>query len=803
MLRRNIVIAFRSMKKNLLFALTNLTGLTVGITCCLLILSFVKYELSFDQFHSRKDRIYRVNYDVLMGGNQTISPSVPVFVASELKKRFPEIEDATRFTPEWGASTIRYGNTVFDERGFCYADSNFFRIFDFKAISGNLQTALSTPNTLVITKDIAHKYFGTSDPIGKNIQFNNKKELTVSAVVENLPSNSHFNFSFLTSLYSNPGFAGQESDVVWNNPNYSTYLLMKPGASIAALAGKIELWMNPPAETKQSHSQNEIHLRLEELNKVHFNTQVFNFDNRLVITDFKYIRIFITIAAFVLLLACANYVNLSTAKTSVRAKEVGVRKTIGAGFWQLFTQFISESFLLVFTAVVISSFAVHQLLPYLNNLLGKKIPFYIFDSDFLAGIIAGIILVSLLAGFYPSMVLSRLNPLKTLNPVSTLKGRPAFTVRKSLVIFQFTISVILILGAVVIWSQLKYMQSEKLGLDKEHVLLIKGNGDISSKLGSFSEELKKINGVQDVALTWISPFQTVVGNGFSINPNPVNGDDWHVVGGIAGDAHYLSTLGIQLLAGRNFDPTKIKPDSTVNEFLVNEAFLRHYKLKPEEAIGKKTILGLTGEGTITGIVKDFHISSMHSAIQPVVIFNQPRFFSSLLLRVGPGKLSSVLKNVEHAWQNAVPMRPFSYSFLDEEYDAMYRTEQRLGMLMSIFCSIAILITCMGLTGLMTFMVVQRTKEIGIRKVLGASVPNVTAMLSKDFLKLVIIAILIALPVAWWAMSKWLEDFAYRVEMQWWVFALAGIAVIIIALITVGLQAIKAAVVNPVMSLRTE
>ncbi|HXL54632.1 MAG TPA: ABC transporter permease, partial [Chitinophagaceae bacterium] len=361
MFKRNIITAFRSLKKDLPYTITNLAGLTIGITCCLLILSFVKYELSFDQFHTKKDRINRVNYDMLMGGNQTISPSVPVFVAPELKKKFPEIEDATRFSPEWVARTIRHGNILFDENNFCYADPNFFKIFDFKAIAGNLQTALTKPNTVVITRSIATKYFGKSNPIGQVLLFNNNKEFVVSAVAENVPSNSHFSFDFLTSFYSISGFDSLETQQSWNNPNYTTFLLLKPQTNINALYKKIDAWVNPPAQNNQSASQNSLHLRLEPLKDVHFDTQVYNYKNTLVITDFKYINIFIIIAILVLLIACANYINLSTAKASVRVKEVGIRKTIGASFLQLFAQFLTESFLLTLTAVFISVIAVDAL----------------------------------------------------------------------------------------------------------------------------------------------------------------------------------------------------------------------------------------------------------------------------------------------------------------------------------------------------------------------------------------------------------------------------------------------------------
>jgi putative ABC transport system permease protein len=377
------------------------------------------------------------------------------------------------------------------------------------------------------------------------------------------------------------------------------------------------------------------------------------------------------------------------------------------------------------------------------------------------------------------------------------------SVRKGLVVFQFSISVALILGTIIVQRQLAFMQSTKLGFDQEHVLILHGNADIYNKLDAFAASLGNISGIRDVALTWRSPFETVVGNGFSIKANPTADDDWSVVGGIAGDQHYLSTLGIPLIAGRNFDPAKIRKDSSVAEFIVNEAFLRRYKLQPEEAVGKKVILGLAGPGPIVGVMKDFHTSSMHDMIPPIVLFNNPQYFGSILLRVGPGNLSSVLGKIQHVWHASIPTRPFNYSFLDEEYDSLYRTEQRLGTLMSLFCGTAILVTCLGLLGLMAFVVSQRTKEIGIRKVLGASVLNITTMLSTDLLRLVVIAMVVACPVTWYFMHHWLQDFAYRVGISWYLFAAACVLTVFIALATISFKAIKAAVANPVKSLRTD
>lgn len=809
MLRNNLFLALRSLTKNPGHALLNLGGLVIGLSSCMLILLFISHELSYDQFHSKKERIFRVNYDVLMGGVQALSPSVPVFVGPYLKDNFPEVEDMTRFTCEWRPRTIRYNDIMFDESGFCYADPNFFDVLDFKAVKGDLKTALASPGTLVITEKMARKYFGDANPLGKQLNFNNKQDYEIVAVAADIPANSHFSFNFLTSLYSLGNFAATEHEQNWNNPEYTTWLLLRPGTDIAAFAAKIENWVNPPTEQSANASQNTLHLPIERLSDVHFNTQAANFANRLSIIDPKYLGIFGTIAALVLLIACVNYVNLATARASLRAKEVGVRKAIGAQSGQLVGQFLSESFLLVLSAILLSAACARLLLPALNGLLDKEIPFRLLEPRFMIGLALGWILLSVIAGFYPAWVLSRFKPIATLKGRVNQTGRTGLTLRKGLVVFQFAISTVLIAGTIIVRAQLNFMQSKELGLDKEQVLLIRGHTGLVGHVKSFCEKLRALKGVESVAQVGRSPFETVIGNGFSLNPNPANDSDWHMVGGISADANYLQTLGIQLVAGRNFDPAKIRGDSTVNEFIVNEAFLRHYNLSADEAIGRRSLFGNSaqrGPGTIVGVVRDFHTASLRGKIEPIVLFNDPGplHFASALVRVGKGQdMRAVLSQAEAAWKSLVPMGPFNFTFLDEQYDAMYRTERRMGALMSFFSALAILVACLGLFALAAFTAERRTKEIGIRKVLGASIAGITGLLAKDFLKLVVVAIVIASPIAWWAMNQWLSDFAYRIDIQWWVFATAGAVALMIAFLTVGFQSVKSALANPVKSLRSE
>lgn len=807
MIQNYLKFALRNLLRHKGFTAINLTGLVIGLSACLLLVLYVSHELGFDRFHAKKDRIYRINYDVLMGGTTAISPSVPVFVGPVLKEKFSEIEDATRFSSEWRPRTIRYGDIMFDEPGFCYADPNFFNILDFKAVRGDLKTALSRPNTLVITETMARKYFGDQDPIGRVLNFNNKKDFEVVAVMEDVPADSHFSFNFLTSHYSIEDFAASERLEQWNNPEYTTWLLLAPGADPAALAAKIENWVNPPEEGNGQASESSLHLPIEALTSVHFNTQVENFGNKLAITDPKQLGVFGVIAGLILLIACVNYVNLATARASIRAKEVGVRKASGARSGQLVAQFLGESFLLLLPAIALAVAVVGLTLPALNQLLDKHIPFRLFEAPFLAGMGAGWLLLSLLAGLYPAWVLSGFQPVTALKSSWGGRKNSGATLRKGLVVFQFAISTALIVGTVVVGAQLRYMQSKKLGLDREQVVFIRGNADLRPQLQPFCEKISALGGVETAARVWRSPFETVIGNGFSLKPDPTGGDDWHLVGGISADEHYLPALGLELIAGRNFDPAKIPGDSATNEFIVNEAFLRHYNLKPEEAVGRRSLLGNAarrGPGTIVGVVRDFHTHSLRDQVEPVVVFNDPEYFGAALLRIGAGQdVNRVLAQVESAWKSVVPMRPFNYTFLDSQYEAMYRSEQRMAALIALFSGLAILVACLGLFGLAAFMVSQRTREIGIRKVLGASARGISNLLIRDFIRLVLIGIVVASPLAYYFMQQWLANFAFRIDLQWWMFAAAGVAAVAVALLTVGFQSMRAALADPVKSLRSE
>jgi putative ABC transport system permease protein len=798
MLRNYIIVGLRNIQRNPFYFMINLAGLSIGITCCLLIMLFVQYELSYDQFHAKKERIFRVNYDIVMGGNQTISPSVPVFVGPHLKKLLPEIEDATRFLGAFSPVTVHYGDEMYDEKGFAWADSNFFAVFDFNVIKGNKQTALNRPKTLVISKSLSEKYFRNEDPLGKILVIGNNIAYEVTAVMEDVPANSHFTFDFITSIYSQEGI--NDEKIEWNNPNYSTFLLVKPGVSIADLQSKVNNWVNPP-DQKHSSGGNSLSLPLEPLDEVHFNTTVFNFQGKLAITDTKYLFIFGAIAFLLLMIACINYINLSTARAATRAKEIGIRKTAGADFRNLIFQFLSESFFVLLPSVTVSFLATQLFIPSLNFLLDKQIQFEFFTLRFLTLAVAGSVFLTLLAGFYPALVLSRFKPIASLKGV--VSNSSGITLRKVLVVAQFAISAMLIVATLVVFSQLQFMRSKKLGLDKEHVLMIRGNRDLKPKLNTFIQKIKSLHGVESVCATWRTPFETVVGNGFNLSPNPGN-EGWVTVGGIAADQDYIQTIGLELLAGRNFDPLKI--NDKINEFIVNEAFLRDFALTTDEALGKQATLGMVssdGPGTIVGVVKDFHITSLHEIIRPVVLFNHPDYVSGTLVRLSPGDMEQTISAIKNEWKQFVPQRPFNYTFLDDQYDSMYRTEQRVSNLAGIFSGIAVFVGCLGLLALASFTSFQRAREISIRRVLGSTSLGIIVLLSKGYLRLMLIAFLVSTPISYFLLTNWLANFAFKINIGPVYYFVALVTLSLLSFLTVGYQSFKASIANPTENLRRE
>ena len=792
-------IVIRQTRRSPFYFTLNLIGLTLGISCCLVIALYVKHELSFDRFHAKSDRIYRVNYDITMGDRQMISPSVPVFVGPYLKAQFPEVEQSSRLLNDFGQRTIRHDDKIFDESGFAWADSNFFDVFDYKAVRGDLKHALSKPATLVITQSMAKKYFGDQDPIGQTIVSNNARDYEIVAVMEDIPSNSTFRFDFLTSIYS---IKDLDERVNWGNPNYATWVVLSPGADVNALAAKIDTWVTGP-DTKQGPG-NSLHLPLQPLHAIHFDTKSFNFGGQLAITDYNQLLIFISIGVLILIMAGINYVNLATSRSVMRAREVGLRKAVGATFRGLVVRFLSESFFLVLPAIFLSLIVVGLVLPMINQFLGKQIPLTFTDLYFISAIVGGWILISLMAGFYPALVLARFKPISVLKG-HFVQGNSGWGFRKGLVALQFIISCVMITATIVLVAQLDFVRSKRLGLDKDHVFLIRGNNDLKN-LPAFASEIRNIAGVEDASVTWRSPFSTVIGNGLAISANPDENTPTVTAGAIYADEHYISTLGIKLKTGRNFDPSKVSPDKVENEFIVNETFLDDFGIDPETAIGTKVTLGVVasnGPGTIVGVVEDFHTASLTEKVAPIILFNDPEYSGGLLVRAQGSQMQDVLNAIGEKWKAIVPARPFNFSFLDAQYESLYSTEMRLGTLISAFAIISIGIACFGLLGLSSFTAVQRAREIGVRKVLGATTGGIVLLLSRSYLRLMCVSCVIALPVSYFALRNWLEQFAYHIELSPVYFIGGVVAVMFIAWVTVGYHSVKASVANPVDSLKYE
>ena len=807
MIKNYFKVAIRNLWKSKGFSSINIFGLAIGIAVCLLIILFVFDELSYDKFNKKADRIYRVDGDIKFGGTHFILAVAPDPMGPTLKKDYPQVEQYVRFRDR-GGFRIKKGNENLQENKVIHADSTLFDVFTLPIIAGDPKTALVDPKTIVITEKIAKKYFNSTDVVGKIFVINDTSNYKITGVIKNIPAQSHFNFDFFVSMST----IDESRKNNWLSNNFNTYILLKKDADPKAFEKNLEtvvnkyvgeqaqqyLNMNMTEFKKQGNFDNyaltpltAIHLHSDKVAELGTNGNLQN------------VYIFSAIGIFILLIACINFMNLSTAHSSNRAKEVGVRKVLGSRKQNLISQFLTESILISFIALLFAVAIAALLLPYFNQLSGKEIELGLFSKGWLIpSLLLLVLIVGLLAGSYPAFYLS------SFQPVTVLKGKLAAGFksgwfRSSLVIFQFAISIILIIGTVVIYNQLQFIRNKKLGFDREHVLVIKNTYSLGDQAKSFKNELLNISGVQGVTITGYLP----TGDYRSDSPlypdavldqkKAVSMQNWYV------DENYIPTLKMQIAEGRNFS-FEMPTDSSA--IIINEAAARlltfndpvNKTLYAITSLEKKT----TKPYKIIGVVKDFNFNSLKEVGTPMALFLGTDK-GSVAMRIKTDNISSLVAQVENKWKSIVSGQPFNYSFMDDDFNKIYSNEQRVGKIAMTFSILAILIACLGLFGLVTYAAEQRIKEIGIRKVLGASVSNIVGMLSKDFLKLVIVAALIAFPVAWWAMNKWLQDFAYRINISWWIFIVAGVTALLIALITVSFQAIRAAIANPVKNLRTE
>ncbi|MEP6513432.1 MAG: ABC transporter permease, partial [Parafilimonas sp.] len=804
MIKNYFKIALRNLWKNKIFSIINIVGLATGLCCFLLITIYVLDELNYDRYNKNAQRIFRISSDIKFGGGELHSSQTSDMMGSLLKKDYPDVEEYTRIYNNNGNKLIKKGNEYINEANVAHVDSTFFSIFALPAIAGDTKTALKEPNTVVITESAARKYFGTTtDAIGKSVETNDKGQTVykITAVIKDIPQNSHFHFDFLFSM--------KNVDYQWGqltSHNFHTYLLLKPGTDYKELEKKfsqyIDKYVLPEAKQYMQISSmedfkkagNKLDYLLTPLTNVHLYSD-YSFELSPP-GNIHYVYIFSAVALLILLIACINFTNLTTARSANRAKEVGIRKVLGTERKNLITQFLTESILMAVLSLVIAVVLAYFILPVFNEIAAKSMHINILFSPLILPILVALpFVVGIMAGSYPAFYLSAFKPIRVLKG-KLQQGSKRGGLRNLLVVFQFATSIFLIIGTIIIFRQLNYIQTKNLGFNKDQVLIINDAYVLKKNSDAFKNEVIQMPGVISGTLSGYLPVSQSARNDNTYSKetvmdskNGINMQTWNT------DYDYLKTMGIELKSGRNFskdfgtDSTAVIINETTEKFLgYNDPIGKNIYTVPD-ASGKTTAY------TIIGVAKNFNYESLHQPIGPLAFFLR-KSTGLASFKVKPDNISSLIKSIESKWKSLAPGMPFSYRFLDDSFSNMYSAEQRVGKIALIFSILAILIACLGLFGLATFIAEQRTKEIGIRKVLGASVNGIVQLLSKDFIKLVIIAFVIAAPFAWWAMNRWLQDFAYRINISWWIFLLAiGIA-LIIALATISFQAIKAAIANP-------
>lgn len=806
MFRNYIKIAWRSFLRNKSFSAINILGLSIGIAVCFIISLFVQEELSYDRFNTKATDIYRIEFNANFNGGKINESNVMAPVAQTLQRDYPEVKEVTRLRM-LGKPHIWINEKQFDGSSLVYVDSNFFNVFTIPLLLGNAKTALQHPHSLVISKELAQRFFGNEEPIGKLIKFSKNSDIppfTVTGVFDKIPSNSHFHFDIFGSMVNDPEATGDS----WLTSNYFTYAVLQKGYDHkkleAKLPGMVEKYMGPQIQLQmkltleQFRSRgNSIGFKLQPLTAIHLHGN--SSSEYEPGGDIRYIYIFSAVAIFMLLIACINFINLSTAGAAKRAKEVGIRKVMGSRKQELVKQFLIESLLITAMALCIAAVLVQLALPLFNQLSGKSLSFG-FQLKPLAALTLLGLLVSILAGMYPAFFLSSFKPIATLKGKLTTQNS-TFNLRSGLIVFQFFIAICLITGTIVVYRQMQFIQNTKLGYDKDRLLVINNSWALGDKERVFRDQLLNDPRIENVTVSGYVPAGPSFNNNALCYPEGrqnelLNSLEYQV------DERYIPTMGMQMTAGRNFSAS-MPTDSQA--MIINETAARTFGWG-NNAIGKKIIREHTTRGhhiayTVIGVVKDFHFRSLHQSITPLLMVLNPEI--GLIVKVKTKNIPELLASIKKQWETFNTVDAFSWSFMDELYSKTYTAEQKTGRILNIFTLLTILVACMGLFGLTTYTAEQRAKEIGIRKVLGASVTQVTGMLSKQFIKLVLIACIIAFPLSYWIMHVWLQDFAYRIHLSVWMFVAAGAIAILIALCTVSVQSIKAALANPVKALRSE
>jgi len=799
MIKNYLKSALRNIKRHKGYAFINIAGLAIGMACCILILMYITTEFSYDKYHEKADRIFRLGMDATVGGSTVVAPISNVPSAPALVQDYPEVLDAVRIRTV-SKRSVTYEDKVFYENGILYADNSLFQVFTFSLIKGDPSTALKLAYTIVLTRETAERYFGSENPLGKILNYNNQYDFTVTGVMENVPQNSHFTFDMLCS-YETLYDLDREAMENWFNFMDYTYLLLPEGFDYKILENKFPALIEKYMGGMLKALGGEIKFFLQPLTSIHLHS---NLENEIrANSSITYIYIFTAIGMFILCIACINFMNLATARSATRAKEVGLRKVVGAERKELIWQFLGESLIYSIFSLAIAILFVRLAMPFAESLSGRQMSLNIAEMPWLVPSFIGLVLlVAFVAGSYPALFLSAFRPAQVLK--GNLKAGSAHSrLRSFLVVAQFIISICLIIGTGIILNQLRFMKNKNLGFEKENVLIIEvRDRSIRQSFDSIKAEIRKIPGVLSVSSASLVPGQEPSVQPFI--PEGYTEKQAQLMEVFRVDHDFFPTLGMEIVQGRNFSP-EYGTDSR-SAVIINETAAKRYNW--ENPIGK-TIRVPSDEVekwetlTVVGVVRDFHRTSLHSVIAPQIIGNDPNSFDELAIRFNPENSDTTLSLIREKWKEVDPTRPFDFLYLDGLIDSQYGAEERLSDIFSAFSVFAVFIACLGLFGMASFAAEQRTKEIGIRKVLGASVPGIVVLLSRDFLKLIVAANIIAWPLAYFGMNKWLQNFAYKSGIGVWVFILTGVLAVGIALATVSYQSIKAALLNPVDAIKYE
>ncbi|HVS96000.1 MAG TPA: ABC transporter permease [Puia sp.] len=807
MLRNFFLLTVRQLQRNRWFTAINIAGLAIGIAACLVILLYVVNELSYDRYNEKADRIVRVCFRGIMQGGEIKEADVMPPVAGALKNDFPEVLEATRIRT-FGTPRLVAGTKILREDNFAFVDPNFFQVFTLRLIRGDARTALNEPNTIVITRAVAKKFFGDADPIGKVLvsKEDDLKPMIVTGEIDAVPDDSHFHFGVFASMKGLP----EANSPSWMTSNFFTYLVLPKGYDYrklqAKLPAEIDKYIGPQLKAAlgvsldQFRKQgNSIGLFLQPLTDIHLHSEL---SGELEPNgDISYVYIFSAVAVFMLLIACINFMNLSTAAATRRAREVGIRKVLGSLRSQLIGRFLGESLLLTAIAFLLAVGIVYWALPVFNAIAGRNLSFHWAADWRLTAMLVGLFLfIGLLAGSYPAFFLSSFQPIAVLKGRLRSGGKSLF-LRSGLVVFQFFISISLIVGTAIVYDQLSFIHHKKLGYDKDRVIVIQEAFWLGRHFDAFRQRLLEDPRVAGITASGYLPAGPSYTNNFM-----AFGDDQptRLLKSVRFevDESYIPTLGMHMAMGRNFSRSFAADSSAM---ILNQTAAMAYGWG-DKAVGH-TITHSEGNGIsrtyhIIGVVGDFHFQSLHRLIAPMVM-TLGGDESNLIVKAKTSDIPGLVASMQRQWNDAKADMPFAYSFLDDRFNNTYRSEQNIGRILGIFAGLTIFVACLGLFGLATFAAAERTREIGIRKVLGAGTGSIVSLLSKDFLRLVGLAFLIASPAAWWAMSKWLQGFPYRITIPWWIFVVTAALVTIIAWLTIGFRALRAASANPADSLRAE